>query len=237
MSYLKVFLFKIMSDTIGTAAIKFHQAHGSLAELTAGLLAAENFESTGSILTHPDGGLFNTMSDDGNPDAVVVGLGDHWELENISLRLWPSAASLQPVIRILMSLVERYNITPHDVKTIHVFLPPNAYEMNGTMGWMDSLSAWLSARYVTSVILHDREFWLRQFDSAHLNSESISDFARTHVEIDSDPLIGLAGEKVEIITSNGNEYYEERTFSQGDASELLSDVEKFKTSSFWRIVF
>jgi 2-methylcitrate dehydratase PrpD len=55
----------------GTAAVKFHQAHGALSGLSAGLAAAEGFTTTDKILIHPDGGLYNTMSDGGNPEAVT----------------------------------------------------------------------------------------------------------------------------------------------------------------------
>lgn len=169
--------------TFGTAAVKFHQGHGALAGLSATLLAAEGFRTTGEILTHRDGGLFNAMSDGGDPNAVTTGLGEKWELENISLRLWPTAASLQSVVSGLMELVERHYVRFQDVEMVQIGLPAAAYEMNGTMGWQNRLSAMLSTRYVASVVLRVRACWLDQFDAAHLADQPLSDFAASRVQV------------------------------------------------------
>ena len=58
----------------GTPTIKFHQSRGALAGLMAGLLAAQGFLASAEILAHKDGGLFNTYSDGGQPDAVTADL-------------------------------------------------------------------------------------------------------------------------------------------------------------------
>ena len=208
--------------TFGTAAVKFHQAHGSLAGLTAGLLAAENFKTTGEILTHSDGGLFSTMSDGGDPGAVIAGLGERWELENISLRLWPTAAALQSVVSALNALVNRYNLRPSDVRQVQIGLPPASYKMNGTMGWQNRLSAMLSARYVTSVVLHDQACWLDQFDEAHLVDQSILDFAESRVEVSMDQTIEADGAMIAIVTSNGKELTERRAYPKGDPRDPLT---------------
>lgn len=206
----------------GTAAVKFHQSHGALAGLTAGLLAAENFKTTGEILTHRDGGLFNAMSDGGDPYAVVAGLGERWELENISLRLWPTAAALQSVLSALFALVERYNLRPADVTQVRVALPRASYEMNGTMGWQSRLNAMLSARYVTSVVLHDRACWLEQFDAAHLANREITEFAASRVETSLDDSIAPDGASVTVITSNGEQWTEQRACPKGDPHDPLT---------------
>jgi 2-methylcitrate dehydratase PrpD len=212
----------------GTAAVKFHQAHGALAGLCAGLLAAEDFKTTSEILTHPDGGLFNAMSDGGDPDAVISGLGEHWELENISLRLWPTAAALQSVVSALLALVARYDLHPADVRHVQIGLPKASYEMNGTMGWQDRLSAMLSARYVTTVVLRDRACWLEQFDATHLSDSSLLNFAESRVEVHLDQTMESDGAMVAIRTVGGEELVERRAFPKGDPRDPLTDAEVFK---------
>lgn len=206
----------------GTAGVKFHQAHGAFAGLAAALLAAENFKTTNSILVHRDGGLFNAMSDGGDPDAVVDDLGERWELENISLRLWPTAAALQSVVSALMMLIERNGLTPRQVRRIDIGLPKAAYDMNGTMGWQDRLSAMLSARYVTSVVLHDRACWLRQFDAAHLADPGLAEFAQSRVEARLDPTIESDGAEVRVVMDDGRELVERRDYPKGDPRDPLS---------------
>ena len=65
----------------GTPTVKFHQCRGALSGLMAALLAQQKFVATREFLTAPDGGLFNTYSNGGRPEAVTDGLGKRWELE------------------------------------------------------------------------------------------------------------------------------------------------------------
>src|SRR5215216_5200192 len=94
----------------GTPTVKFHQCRGALSGLMAGLLAEQGFLACDEILTHPDGGIFNAYSDGGCPEAVVASLGERWELENISLRLWPSA--VPTLITALFELIEAHDVRP-----------------------------------------------------------------------------------------------------------------------------
>src|SRR5688572_2591195 len=64
----------------GTPTVKFHQCRGALSGLMAGLLAQQKFVATREFLTAPDGGLYNTYSSGGKPDAAVARLGEHWEI-------------------------------------------------------------------------------------------------------------------------------------------------------------
>ena len=76
----------------GTPTVKFHQCRGALSGLMAALLAEQNFVATKEFLTAKDGGLYNTYSNGGKPEAAAADLGQRWELEQIALRLWPSAS-------------------------------------------------------------------------------------------------------------------------------------------------
>src|SRR3989454_8305981 len=96
----------------GTPTIKFHQSRGALSGLMAGLLAEQGFLASTEILAHKDGGLFNAYSDGGQPDAVVADLGKRWALEQIALRLWPAASSIQTVITGLFALIKAHDLRP-----------------------------------------------------------------------------------------------------------------------------
>src|SRR2546426_4707565 len=51
-------------------------------------------------------------SDGGQPDAVVADLGKRWALEQIALRLWPAASSIQTVITGLFALIKAHDLRP-----------------------------------------------------------------------------------------------------------------------------
>src|SRR5262250_2201774 len=100
----------------GTPTVKFHQCRGALSGLMAALLAEQKFLATREFLTAKDGGLFNVYSNGGRPDAVTADLGKRWEFEQIALRLWPSASSIQGMNTALFDLIEKHKINPDKVK-------------------------------------------------------------------------------------------------------------------------
>ena len=150
----------------GTPTIKFHQSRGALSGLMAGLLAEQGFLASREILAHEDGGIFNSYSDGGNPDAVVADLGSRWTLEQISLRLWPGASSTQSATTALFALIKAHDIRPEHVAEVRIGLSKEVYDMHGTLGWDDKFKALLSTTYVTAIVLHDRRCWLDQFEPA-----------------------------------------------------------------------
>src|SRR6185295_10920863 len=106
----------------GTPTVKWHQCRGALSGLMAALLAEQKFVATKEFLTAKDGGLYNAYADGGRPDAVTADLGRRWELEQIALRLWPSASLTQGMNTALFDLIEPRAIDPAEVKTVRVML-------------------------------------------------------------------------------------------------------------------
>ena len=74
----------------------------------AALLAQQDFVATREFLTAKDGGLYNAYVDGGKPDAATADLGTRWELEQIALRLWPSATLIQGMNTALFDLVQKH---------------------------------------------------------------------------------------------------------------------------------
>src|SRR5205814_5906583 len=106
----------------GTPTVKFHQCRGALSGLMAALLAEQKFVATRELLTAKDGGVYNVYTAGGRPEAVAADLGKRWELEQIALRLWPSASSIQGMNTAMFDLIERHKIDPARVKKVRVAL-------------------------------------------------------------------------------------------------------------------
>ena len=209
----------------GTPTIKFHQARGALSGLLAGLLANEGFTASPDILAHRDGGLFNAYSDGGAPEAVTAELGERWELEQIGLRLWPAASSIQTLITSLLALAQAHDLTPARIGSVHVGLSKTVYDMHGTLPWNDKFKALLSTPYVTSVVLHDRRCWLEQFEPRRYQDAAVGAFARERVQVEIDPRVEGTGAALEIRTTDGAVYIDRRAAPKGDPSDPLSRAE------------
>ena len=209
----------------GTPTIKFHQCRAALSGLMAGLLAEQGFLASKEILTHKDGGIYNAYSDGGKPEMVTADLGKQWALEQISLRLWPAASSVQSVITALLALATAHDLKPANIAGVRVGLSQGVYDMHGTLAWDDKFKALLSMPYITSVVLHDRACWLDQFEPARVQDKAVDAFARERIQIFADPGIQGTAALVEIKTTTGVTHTDRRRVAKGDAADPLSRAE------------
>lgn len=189
----------------GTPTVKFHQCRGALSGLMAALLAEQDFVATTEILTAPDGGIYNTYSNGGLPELATADLGERWELEQIALRLWPSATHLQTMITALFDLMDRDEVRFDDVEKVDIAMCETPFNMHGGFGrYQAKFEAMLSAHYVASVVLRDRALTLEQFEPACYDDPQMRDFAAEQVEINHDPGLVNGQVRVDISCKNGS---------------------------------
>src|SRR5262249_43904215 len=149
----------------GTPTVKFHQCRGALSGLIAALLAEQQFVATREFLTAKDGGLFNAYADGGKPQLATADLGPRWELEQLALRLWPSASSIQGMNTALFDLIEQHRIEPERINKVRIGLSRPAFDLHGGLArYKGKFEALISAHYTAAVILHDRALTLAQFE-------------------------------------------------------------------------
>jgi 2-methylcitrate dehydratase PrpD len=187
----------------GTPTVKFHQCRGALSGLMAALLANEKFVATREFLTARDGGLYNSYVSASRPQAAVADLGRRWELEQIALRLWPAAASIQGMITAMFDLVDKHKVDPAHVKTLRVALSQPVFDLHGNFANYEAkFEAMLSAHYVAAAVLHDRELTLAQFEPERYDDAKLRRFAE-RVEVRADPQLRGAAAMVNVETVGG----------------------------------
>jgi len=188
----------------GTPTVKFHQCRGALSGLMAALLAQQEFVATREFLTAKDGGLYNTYVNGGKPDLAIADLGQRFELEQIALRLWPSATLIQGMNTALFELAQRHNIDGARVRKVQVALSKTAFDMHGGFGsYKGKFEALLSAHYTTAAILHDRALTLAQFDPGRYDDPKLRAFAAEKVEVRADASVDHSQAKVDIAMDDG----------------------------------
>ncbi|MDX6415649.1 MAG: hypothetical protein QOG28_269 [Trebonia sp.] len=206
----------------GTPTIKFHQSRGALSGFIAATLADTGFEAGADVLTAADGGLYGTYSNGGKPELALDGLGDRWELEQLSLRAWPLASSLQSVATALLHLVEAQGARADAVARVRVGLSRTVYDMHGTLPWDDRFHALLSAPFVTAVILADGACGLDQFTPQRLKDAQVDRFARENVSVEVDETVQGTGAVVDIELTDGRLLHDQRAVPHGDPQDPLS---------------
>jgi 2-methylcitrate dehydratase PrpD len=174
----------------GTPTVKFHQCRGALSGVMAALLAQQKFVATREFLTAPDGGLYNTYTNGGRPDAVTAELGTRWELEQIALRPWPSASTIQGFITALFELVEEHRVTAEQVLDLRVAMSKTAVDMHGIFPrYKGKFEALLSTHYAAAAVLYDQALTLAQFEPARYNDPKLVRFAAEKVDVQIDPAL------------------------------------------------
>ncbi len=216
-----------------TPTVKFHQCRGALSGLMAALLAEQKFLATREFLTHKDGGLFNTYTNGGKPEAVTADLGKHWELKQIALRLWPSASSIQGMNTALFDLVEQHDVDPDRVKTLRIGLSKTVFDLHGGLArYKGKFDALISGHYTAAVILHDQKLTLAQFEPARYDDPKLRRAAAEQVEIYPDPALTGVQAVAEIELADGKKISARCEYPRGAAENPLSRAqieEKFRT--------
>lgn len=188
----------------GTPTVKFHQCRGALSGLMAALLAQQQFVATREFLTAKDGGLYNAYADGGKPEAAIEDLGVRWELEQIALRLWPSASLIQGMTTALFDLIVNNKIDVGKIRKVRIALSPGAHRMHGGFAtYRAKFEALLSAHYTAAVFLHDRELTLAQFEPDRYDDPKLRRFAAEQVEVHPETSIDGSAAIVDIGTADG----------------------------------
>lgn len=172
----------------GTPSVKFHQFRGALSGLMAALLAEQDFVATRQFLTAPDGGFYPTYCGGGPRDAATAALGEHWELEQIALRPWPTSAANQALVSALFELMQQHDLKADRVSRLRIHLSKASFDAYAhRRAIRGKWEASGSVYYTAAVVLKDRELWIDQFDPERYNDPDLQRFATERVELLSDP--------------------------------------------------
>jgi 2-methylcitrate dehydratase PrpD len=207
----------------GTPTVKFHQCRGAVSGLMAALLAQQKFVATREFLTAADGGLYQSYTNGGHPESVTAELGQRWELEQIALRLWPSASTIQGLITAMFDLVEEHPVAADRVKRLRVSVGKTAFDMHGIFPrYQGKFEALLSIHYAAAVILHEKQLTLAQFEPARYDDPALRRFASEQVEVVCDSALTGVQAIVEAQTSDGSTFKVRCDHPRGSPENRLS---------------
>src|SRR5471032_654655 len=207
----------------GTPTVKFHQCRGALSGLMAALLAEQNFLATREFLTAKDGGLFNTFSTGGHPEQVTAELGKRWEADQIALRLWPSASSIQGMNTALFDALEEKPFKLKDIRTAKIRLAPTVFNLHGKLArYKAKFDALISAHYTAAIIIQDHVLTLEQFTPERYNDPAIRKAAAELIDIRADDSLKDVQSVVEFELADGTKIAKRCEFPRGSAENPLT---------------
>ena len=207
----------------GTPTVKFHQCRGALSGLMAALLAEQDFLATREFLTAKDGGLFNTFSNGGHPEQVTAELGKRWEFEQIALRLWPSASSIQGMNTALFDALEERPFKLKDVKRAYIRLTPTVFNLHGKLSkYKAKFDALISAHYTAAVIIEDHALRLDQFTPARYDDPALREASANLIDVQPDESLTDVQAVVEFELKDGTKLVKRCNSPRGSAENRLA---------------
>jgi 2-methylcitrate dehydratase PrpD len=207
----------------GTPTVKFHQCRGALSGLMAALLAEQDFLASRDFLTAKDGGLFTAYSNGGQPEKVTAELGQRWELEQIALRLWPSASSIQGMNTALFDALEERPFKLKDIKSAKIWLAPTVFNLHGKLAkYKAKFDALISAHYTAAVIIQDHVLTLDQFSPARYDDPVLRAAAAELIDIRPDESLRDVQAVVEFELRDGATISKRCDYPRGSAENPLT---------------
>lgn len=185
-----------------TTAVKFHQARGAMSGYLAAQLAADGFSACDEPFVTPDGGLFASYAP-ADPQVALAELGDQWELEQISLRLWPGATPVQPLLTAL--LAGGLDLpAAEQVGNIRIRVCPATYAAHCAAAHPASIfEALLSFHYIAAATVLNGRFGVDLADPAAAGRAEIGAFIDQKVTLAPDESLPRGPVVVEVIRSDG----------------------------------
>lgn len=207
----------------GTVAVKFHQVNGARSGLGAAVYAAGGFAGSRRVLTAADGGILSAYSGGGTAGRAISGLGETWELREISMRAYPAASTLQSLVDCLLSEEARSVAAPSQASQVAVWLPARAHQL-GQGGWDTQLAAMQSARFITAAVLHRGSCWLDSFGSGPRADPDVTGFAARCVDVRLDEELAEGAVRLRV-SGRGGDHALERAYPHGDSRDPLTSAE------------
>jgi 2-methylcitrate dehydratase PrpD len=188
----------------GTPTVKFHQARGSLSGLLAGLLAATGFTASSDVLGAPDGGLLSTYAGGGRPDLITDALGERWELMRISLRPWPSATPLQPVITGLFRLRDRGALDQPDKVHLTIHVAPGVFKQHSAFRHpTGKFEALLSIHHAAAAFLLFGQLGLGQYEPEVYLDPALARLIDEQLDVVADEQLAPTSCRIEVRDPDG----------------------------------
>jgi 2-methylcitrate dehydratase PrpD len=212
-----------LMEMLGTMCKSYNMGHAARNGLSAALLSAAGFTSSGRALEAPRGFLhvLATRSD----EAEIIGdLGSRWEIRQNAYKPYPCGIVIHPVIDACLDLRAAHNVDPATIAKVELTVNPLAQALCGRKTPRDSLEGKLSLYHAAAVALYDGEANVRQFLDERVTSPEVVAL-RDRIVVETDAGIAADQARVRVVLASGasHDTFVER--ARGSLERPLTDAE------------
>jgi 2-methylcitrate dehydratase PrpD len=219
-----------------TSAVKFHQSRGAVGGLLAALLAEQGLEASEEPILAEDGGLFTSYAP-GDPEALVSGLKERWEVRNISLRLWPGATPVQALLTALLANPSTAGISADQVLRVTIEVNPRTHASHRDLVRpRGAFEALLSFHFVAAAALHEGCFGVDSVRPEVYTNPQIVQFIEDRIAFVPEPGLSIGTVRVTLSLTDGRTLIVREDHARGTpqapatTAELEAKFRAFATS-------
>lgn len=229
----------LMEVMRGESVVKpLQPGRASQSGVFAALLAQDGITAPSTILDGEDG-FCRATSNDCDLQAIARNLGKNYEILGVYFKFYASCRHTHPSIDATLKLVNKYNISPQEIKEVRIRTYSAAYHLCGKGYTPKTVStAKFSLPYCISVAIIERRVDPDVFTIHKIKDQKILRLAKkVKVEVDSDidkSVPKERGSRVEIVKISGEKYecYVENPYGEPEIPASSEDLRnKFRALS------
>jgi 2-methylcitrate dehydratase PrpD len=211
-----------MQQNRGTMGKALHAGKAASNGLLAALLAARGFDGSDEILEGKRGfaRIYSATSD---PERLVEGLGERWEIERNGYKPYACGVVLHPLIDAMIALRQQVRLAPEQVAGVELVVHPAAVRITGVDDPQSGLMSKFSINHAASVAYLDGAAGLVQFTEARATAPDALAFrGKLRIGIDT----GFRRDQAAaVLTASDGERFETTVeHATGTAGNPMSDA-------------
>ncbi len=173
-----------MQQNRGTMCKSFHAGRAASNGVLAGLLAEQGFDSSPEIIEGKRG-FCRIYSATSEPDAVLEGLGDRWEILTNGYKPYACGVVQHPLIDAMIALGTQCEASAEDVEQINLIVHPDVVTITGVSNPQTGLKSKFSLTHSGAVSFLDRKAGIDQYSDQRATAPDVVSL-REKIVIDTD---------------------------------------------------
>lgn len=228
----------------GTTAVRVGQGLISQAAISCIQMARNGITGPKNFLEGVYGYFHLYAADKYDPQIITAGLGETFQLGNVSFKIYPSCGNTIASTDAILGLMDKHNLTPENVAAINVRITPYAHHMVGgqfKIGNNPRVDAQFSVQYCVANALLRKESLIRHFDESYVRDPRIMELVKK-IHVAPDPALegGRQGlslrADMDVATTGGETYHISIPIPSGFPGNPLSNekiVKRFEEAAHY----
>lgn len=228
----------------GTTAVRVGQGLISQAAISCIQMAQKGITGPKNFLEGVYGYFHLYAGDKYDPQAITAGLGETFQLDKVSFKIYPSCGNTISSTDAILGLMDEQGLTPENVAEINVRITPYAHHMVGgqfKIGNNPRVDAQFSVQYCVANALLRKESLIHHFDESCIRDPRIAELVKK-IHVAPDPSLegGRQGlslrADMDVATTQGDTYHISIPIPSGFPGNPLSKekiIKRFKEAAHY----